>query len=46
MVAEFLLLITEHVPRQTMSWATEQTSSHLKKLKSCQMYFLTKWTQN
>ena len=41
MVAEFLL-ITEHIPRQTMSWATEQTSSHLKKLKSCQMCFLTK----
>ena len=26
MVAEFLLLITEHIPRQTMAWATEQTN--------------------
>lgn len=45
MVAEFLFIITEHIPRQTMS-STEQTSSHLKKVKSYQMCFLTKMDSN
>ena len=47
MVAEFLLIITEHIPRQTMSWAREQTNliTFKKKGNHIKCVFSPKWSQ-